>query len=346
MKLIVVVSLLLTVFAIVLPLISAMSFTPIKETPAPLTEGSEEPQAPSPYYSPEDPVSDFDDAFTIKLLNGDSVTEMTMSQYLKGAVAAEMPASFAPEALKAQAVAIRTYVLYKMLVSPSNNHPQADICSDSTCCAAWKDESYLREKWGDNYDANAAIIASAVSETNGLYLSYDDAPALAVFHSSSSGKTEDSSEVWSSSLPYLISVDSPESSSSVPNYTSSVTVSAKEFRETISESYPDAQFADDPAGWLGNIEYSDSGRIHSVTVGGVQVSGTSLRSMFSLRSTAVTIETDGSTFTMTSTGYGHGVGMSQYGANVMAQSGDTFDTILAYYYPSTVLKSAADLSLI
>jgi stage II sporulation protein D len=159
-----------------------------------------------------------------------------------------------------------------------------------------------------------------------------------VFHPSSAGKTEAASAVWSSDLPYLVSVDSPETSADVPNYVSSVTVTTQEFKDTILAAHPDAVFPDDTTQWLSDIEYTDSDRIHTLRIGGTTVTGSELRSMFSLRSTAISFDISESAITMTSTGYGHGVGMSQYGANVLAESGSTFDEILALYYPGTVLS--------
>ncbi len=328
MKSIILVSVLLVLFALLFPIVSLNP----QATDTPVDD------EPSPFYQ-----SASDETLSIRLLDGGEVTELSMASYLFGALAAEMPASFELEALKAQAVALRSYVLYKMLVAPSANHPEADICSDSSCCAAWKTEAYLQEKWGENYGEYSAKLQEAVFLTDGLALAYNGTPALAVFHSSSPGCTESSQEVWARDLPYLTSVESPESAEQVPHYISSVTLSAQEFMDTVLEYYPDAVFSADMSDWIGEIEYSESGRIHSVELGGVRISGTQLRAIFSLRSAAIEFTLDGASVTMTCTGFGHGVGMSQYGANVYARQGVEFQDILAAFYPGTELVDVKEL---
>ncbi len=280
-----------------------------------------------------------DAGLTIRLLSNGEVQNLTMEQYLVGAVGAEMPAAFELEALKAQAVALRTYVIYKQSFE-KDRHSNADICSDSSCCAAWNSEDTLREKWGDDYDTYYSKILQAVNETDGLYLTYGGEPALAVFHSSSSGATEDSSQVWGTAMPYLISVKTPENEENVPGFVSSVTMTENEFMEVFKESYPEADFS---AGLPDSIEgmiYDLSGRLSKITIGGIEISGTTLRSMYNLRSATITISFSGNDIVLTTSGYGHGVGMSQYGANVMAKSGSSFSDILAQYYPGTVLTKA------
>ena len=270
---------------------------------------------------------------SVKVLMDDgNIEEMDLEEYIKGVVSAEMPASFEIEALKAQAVAARTYTLYKMWVQPSDNHPDADVCTDYTCCKAYSTDEELREHWGDGYEDNREKIAKAVEETRGEYMVYEDEPVLAVFHSSSAGATENSADVWGGNVPYLVSVQSPENESQVTNYVSDVTVSFEEFKSTVLEKFPEAVFADDKNTWITDIIYTDSGRIDTLNVGGVTVKGTELRSMFGLRSTAVTVQVGEENITFTSTGYGHGVGMSQYGANTMALEGSTYKEILSWYY--------------
>lgn len=335
MKAIIAVSLALAIFAVIFPLISALSAPMLPDQEMAASDNAD--GTGDLYYSPSGSAS-ADSDLKITLLDDGKIVDMTMDEYLRGAVAAEMPAAFQEEALKAQAVAIRTYTM-RQLSSPSSAHPSASVCSDSSCCMAWKSDACLKEKWGNNYDTYLSKISNAVQETDGQYLAYDGQPALAAFHSSSAGKTENSGDVWSTDVPYLVSVDSPETESDVPNYESSVTVSASDFSETILAEYPDANFSGDVSSWVQNITYTASGRIATVKLGGVAVKGTVLRSLFSLRSTAGNITAGPDSVTMTSTGYGHGVGMSQYGANVMAKNGDAYTNILAWYYPGTELVS-------
>ncbi len=302
---------------------------------------TENPAPPFFTVSSEKETADFDKSHSIKLKNGDGISDVSIYEYLVGCVAAEMPAGFGAEALKAQAVAARTYLLYKT-GSPSPEHPEADICGDSSCCAAWASDGALHEKWGDGYDKYIDIIKNAVSETDGLYLSYEGAPALAVFHSSSAGSTESSGAVWNKETPYLKSVASPENIGAVPNYVFTLAVSTQEFKDTVKERFPNADLTVSPL--LNGTERTESGRVASVKIGGETVSGTELRSMFGLRSTYLNIEETESEVIFTSVGYGHGVGMSQYGANTMAKNGSSFEDILAWYYPGTELKNAAAIS--
>lgn len=271
---------------------------------------------------------------TVRVLHNSAVTEMDMEEYIIGVTAAEMPASFEPEALKAQAVAARSYALYCMR---SGKHPDADVCTDPACCQAWQSEEELREKWGDKEEYYEKISA-AVSSTAGEYLSYGGQAVFAAFHSSSAGETEDSGEIWSP-VPYLVSVSSPESEKDVPNFVSTVDCAPLDFRDTILHDHPEADFTSPRAGWVTELRRDNSGRVDTAVIGGTEISGAELRRLFSLRSTAFTLDYTGSAFCFTVTGYGHGVGMSQYGANVMARDGYSYRDILFHYYPETELKT-------
>ena len=277
-----------------------------------------------------------DDETILTVLDYGETRTSTMAEYLPCAVAAEMPANFEAEALKAQAVAARTYAVY-CTTHRKAKHPDADICTNSSCCLAYSDETKLRAAWGENYDDNMAKIRAAVSATDGQILCSDGAAILAAFHSSSAGKTESGAEIWSD-VPYLKSVSSPETADDVPNYVSAVTVSADSFKESVLGVCPGCDLSGDASGWVGETDDDGSGRVRSVVIGGQAVSGTELRSAFSLRSTAFKLEYSGGDFTFTVTGYGHGLGMSQYGANVMARKGFTYEEILGHYYPDTVLE--------
>ena len=289
------------------------------------------PETSSPY---SEGSSDSAFEFTVSMDGGTS--RETMSSYLPHVLAGEMPASFDSEALAAQAVAARTYILYQK-DRENPKHPNADVCTDSNCCKAYVSDEELKERWGSGYESNWSKIANAASVTDGICLMYEDLPIQAVFHSSSYGRTEDSQNLWAA-MPYLISVDSPEQESDVPDFITTVEVSPQNFRETVLVFYPDAVLEPDaPESWLGGLENYDSGRVASVTLGKVSIPGSQLRTMFSLRSTAFTLRYTGESFIFTVSGYGHGVGLSQYGANVMAGDGYSFSEILAHYYPGTEL---------
>ena len=272
-----------------------------------------------------------DQATVLKVLDGEEVREMSLGEYLVGVVRAEMPASFELEALKAQAAAARTYTLYKMRTG-GNHGDQADLCTDFSCCQAYISEEQARNNWGENADACQKKIERAVRETDGMTILYDQAPILAVFHSSSAGQTRNSGSVWVNDLPYLQSVSSPEEAEEIPNYYSRVEIPVEEVRSKFLAKHPEAQFTGEAASWLQDPVKDSSGSVEQVTVGGVQVRGTELRSILGLRSACFDWEVQGETLVLFVTGFGHGVGMSQYGANQMAKEGADYQEILTHYY--------------
>ena len=273
-------------------------------------------------------------AETIRLLNAaGTVEELEMQDYLTGVVAAEMPADFPMEALKAQAVAARTYAVY---CADGNKHGEADVCADFGCCQAYQDEQARREKWGADFERCENRVQSAVEATAGEMLVYEGRAVFAAFHSSSAGATEDCGEVWNP-RPYLVSVSSPETAETVPNFISSLRCAPLDFRDTLLSAFPDCDLSGEPETWLGALTRDASGRVASVELGGTAIKGTTLRSLFSLRSTAFTLEYTEGWFVFTVAGFGHGVGMSQYGAKLMAEAGDDYKSILAHYYPGTEL---------
>lgn len=280
---------------------------------------------------------DVDGASTLRVLCGDTAEEMTLGEYLVGVVRAEMPASFEEEALKAQAVAARTYTIYKIQTG-GNHGDTADICTDSTCCQAYLGEEQARKNWGKKADSYEAKIRAAVRETDGETILYDGQPILAVFHSASAGRTRSAGSVWTSDLPYLQSVASPENGASIPNYYSRVEISASEFREKFLAAHPEADLSGPVSGWIANPVTDSAGSVDTVSIGGVTVRGTAVRSLFGLRSACFEWEVQGETIVFFVTGYGHGVGMSQYGANAMAREGSDHIAILTHYYTGTVVE--------
>lgn len=299
---------------------------PASPPPSPAVESTATP-SPLPSQNPEGEI--------IRIVHEEEIFELPLEEYLLGVVAAEMPASFEPEALKAQAVAARTYTLY---CAAAEKHGEAQVCTDFGCCQAWKSEARMRQDWGDSFDANYQKILSAVYSTAGEHLTYEDKPIFSAFHSSSAGQTEACGAIWSD-VPYLVSVESPESEENVPGYISSVEISPLDFRDTLLHACPQADFSGSENTWIGRVNPEKSGRVDSIELGGVLYSGTRLRELFSLRSTAFTLEYTGESFLFTVSGFGHGVGMSQYGAKLMASEGSDYTAILAHYYPGTTLVS-------
>lgn len=278
-----------------------------------------------------------DSAIVLRVKLGDTVQEMDMDNYLQGVLRAEMPASFAIEALKAQAVAARTETVYKMEHGPAANHPDADICDNINCCQAYKAEEDARAAWGDAAEDYLAKIVTAVRETDGTVILYDNQPILAVFFSAASGQTNQAGEVWMNDLPYLQSVQSPEGADEVPNYYSVASFTEEEFRRIFLAAFPAADLSGAAADWFGVMDCTDSGMVRTLEVGGISVKGTKLRTLFSLRSAAFTVAAEDGEIVFRVTGYGHGVGMSQYGANVLAQAGKSYAEILQWYYTDVTL---------
>ena len=274
----------------------------------------------------------------ITVLMDGKVREFELEEYLFGVVAGEMPADFHIEALKAQAVAARTYILNKAS-QKDPDHPNADVCTDPTHCKAYLTDAEIDEKFGADWkDKYAEKILKSIYETKGEIAVYNGEPIEAVFHSMGSGKTENAKDVWGGDVPYLVSADSPGDELS-PNFYSEITVSKNEFCSAVS-----AQTGKDCAAYIGNIEYNDTGSVKTIDLGGEKFSGTQARSMFSLPSTNFTVEDIGDAFLFHTKGKGHGVGMSQYGAEYYAENGMNYKDILKLYYKGIEIKNYGDLN--
>lgn len=295
------------------------------ELPMDETEGS-------PFVSGQ-----MDSETVLNVLNGTDVEKMDLGTYLVGVVRAEMPASFEPEALKAQTVAARTYTLYKLL-SGGNHGDTADICTDSSCCQAYLSEEQARENWGKDADENEAKIEEAVVATDGQAVLYGGVPILAVFHSSSAGLTRAAGEVWVNDLPYLQAVTSPEAGDRIPNYYSRVEFKIEEFQEKVQAAYPEAVFSGSAVQWIKDARMDSAGSVMSICVGGVTMKGSDLRGALGLRSACFEWEIQRDTIVFFVTGYGHGVGLSQYGANQMALEGADYREILTHYYTGVTVE--------
>ena len=279
------------------------------------------------------------DAQTSLTVEMDGVlTEMTLGDYLTGVVRAEMPADFETEALKAQAVAARTYTLYQLAHADKAKHGSgAALCTDSGCCQAYISEERARKNWGDAAEEKCRRTAEAVTATDGVAALYEGEPILAAFHSSAAGATEDAAAAWSASVPYLQSVQSPETAETVPHFGEEKRIAAEEFRRLFSEAHPEAAFEGDPSGYIRDIQRDGAGYVSQCTVGGVTVRGVEVRRLFSLRSACFTVQAEGGEMVFRTEGYGHGVGLSQYGAELMAQEGADFREILTHYYSGITL---------
>jgi len=282
-------------------------------------------------------VTTADGEAVLRVLDNGTVREMDLGTYLAGVVRAEMPASFEPEALKAQAVAARTYTLYQLL-GGGRHGETADICTDPACCQAWLGEEQAQINWGAQAEEYGTKIRRAVAETDGQAVLYEGEPILAAFHSSSPGRTRTADTVWQTALPYLQPVESPETGERIPNYYSRAEFTAEELRAAVLAAYPEADLSGSPETWLKDAQRDSAGNVETLRVGGVAVKGSRLRSLLGLRSACFTWEAGETGFVFFVTGYGHGVGLSQYGADRMAAGGADYREILTHYYTGVTVE--------
>ncbi|SCL91150.1 stage II sporulation protein D [Sporanaerobacter sp. PP17-6a] len=264
------------------------------------------------------------------------VLKMPLEDYVKGVVAAEMPAEFHEEALKAQAVASRTYALERTKKYPAGHpdHPGAPLCT-GVHCQAYLSLQELEEahssKWVEQYWGK---IEDAVDSTKNEVIYYDGELIEPLYHSTSGGMTEDSEDVFAVSYPYLKSVLSPYEEGA-PKLKSTSTFTVNEFIDKIKENYPEANITkDNMAEKIKVVERTESGRIKKLMIDGIVIEGSKIRSIFNLNSTnfKITLNLKTNTVEIETTGYGHGVGMSQWGANGMAKQGKNYKEILCHYY--------------
>lgn len=271
---------------------------------------------------------------TIKLLHQDTdqVEEIPLEQYLYGVVSAEMPANYEIEALKAQAIVARTYTLYQ-IIKGSKKHDEADICDKSTCCQAWISKDDRLARWDENEkNLNWDKIVKAVDETSGRIITYNGEPIDAFFHANSGGKTESASNVWGGeNFPYLQSVET-SGEDGYSGYNTELTVSKDELIQKLKSVYPDIEINLENNEEIKILEYTESGRVRTIKIGNTNVVATKLRSCLGLRSTFFDVFVNGESITFNVIGYGHGVGMSQTGADSLAKQGYSAEDIVKHFY--------------
>ncbi len=273
---------------------------------------------------------------TVKVMsaNSDNITEMPLKEYLIGVVAEEMNASYHEEAIKAQIVASHTLLLYIKNKNP-DGLDGADISGDSNTHQGFLTKEKQQEKWKDNYEANYNKIAKCVDEVIDCSLQYDGEYINAAFHSISNGNTENAKDVWGGDYPYLVSATSIGDKLS-PAFQSEVKVTADDFKKALKEK--NVSYDDKPENWVKKITNTDTGMVKTIEIGDKTFTGREIRSLFSLRSSTFTCKYKDGNFIFTVSGYGHGVGMSQYGANYMAQQGFTYKEILKHYYKGVEIE--------
>lgn len=261
-----------------------------------------------------------------------TIEEVKLDDYLYGVVSSEMPASFEEEALKAQAVVARTYTIYKIQNSGAK-HKGADICDNSACCQAWISKDDRLAKWEESSrQSNWEKIVQAVNSTQGKMIIYEGKPINAFFHSNSGGKTETTLNVWGGSgYPYLQAV-ATAGEDAYSQYSSEATFSKQDFINKIKAKHSDFSIDFSAQDCIKVLEYTDGDRVKTIQIGNLQLSGVEVRTLLNLRSANFTVAIEADNITFKVVGYGHGVGMSQTGADSMAKQGSNYEEIIKHFY--------------
>lgn len=281
---------------------------------------------------------DYGDYSIIKLLHVEdgSVEEIDLDTYLYGVVASEMPASFDIEALKAQAVVARTYTIYQ--IRNGSKHENANICDSAACCQAWISKENRFTRWEENMQEEYwSKIVNAVNETKGNVIFYNNEPINALFHSNSGGKTELAINVWGGNFPYFQTVET-SGEDAYTSYNSEIKISKDELIKIMLENYPEFKIDFEKEDSIKIIELTEGDRIEKIKIGNTPISGVEARKIFGLKSAKFNFEITENYIEFKVIGYGHGVGLSQCGSDLLAKSGKKFDEIIKYYYKDVVIS--------
>jgi stage II sporulation protein D len=282
-----------------------------------------------------------DDSITVFLSNQNKNITMSEFEYVCGSVAAEMPLAYHEEALKAQAVACYTNCLR---LKNSNNKEEsngADISDDISVHQGYITEDERKEKWGDDFNKYESKLRSIVTDVLGEYITYDEKICVAAFSAICTGTTETAENVWGSKTPYLVSVKS-EGDKLSPTYSSTVTFSKSQFISIMKDLGVSIDSKADLTEIIGKQKATKAGTVLTIKINSKEITGSNMRQAFSLRSPAFKITATENEVTFNVSGYGHGVGMSQYGADYMARQGSTYDEILKHYYKGVEIKNHSD----
>ncbi len=263
----------------------------------------------------------------VKRLQKDKIDEIELNEYVLGVLAGEMPISFELEALKAQAVASRSYVLKRLDYNKDKDYDVVDSITNQV----YLDNEHLKKAWGDNYIKNINKLKTAVNETFNEYLECDGQIADALFFSTSNGYTENSELVFNFAVSYLKSVSSPWDKEVTTAFKTTKEMSLQEFYERLNLPYQEKIKIE-------NIDRSATNRILKIKINNQEFTGREIYNKLKIRSTDFTIEQENTNVIITTIGYGHGVGMSQYGALGMAKKGYNYKEILTHYYQNTQIK--------
>jgi len=324
-KLIALMFLLVLIGVIVLPVIIVSNFKKTEEPPVVIDTSEQN--------------------ITVYFHQTDETRVVPLDDYLVGVLAAEMPVDFELEALKAQAITARTYALRRLTLSNANEiHPEAIVCTNSNHCQAYLSSEDMKERWGMiNYFINKSKMEEAVSSTKNIVVTYEGRLIEPVYHSTSTGRTENSEDVWLNKIPYLRSVESPGDKES-PHFQERKTLTLGHIDAALGtnlQALPASTMQGTNQNVIKVLENTSTNRVRKLQIDGKTLMGTDIRSALGLNSTQFTWQLQGDKIIFTTTGFGHGVGMSQYGANAMAKSGANFEQILKHYYTGVELQTIA-----
>ncbi len=286
----------------------------------------------------DDMKFDYGDYSKIKLLHISTgeVEILDLDEYLIGVVASEMPASFDIEALKAQAVVARTYTIYQ--IKNGSKHENADVCDSSLCCQAWISKEDRFARWEEeNKNEYWNKVVQSVNETKGKIIMYDGEPINALFHSNSGGQTELSINVWGGDIPYFQSVET-SGEDEYSSYSSEVVLSKDTLIQKMLEKFSNFSIDFSKEDAIKILENTESGRIKKIKIGNTEISGVDARKIFELKSAKFNVQISEDNVIFTVQGYGHGVGLSQCGSDVLAKSGKKYDEIIKYYYKNVEIS--------
>ena len=323
-----------SILIIILMIVTPMFI--IKTMPA--KANSEETPVPDKNEENNNIILKGDETIRVNITKENRIEEVPLEEYVKSVVSGEMPATFNDEALKAQAIAARTYVASKK-IKACNLSEGADVC-DTTHCQVYISKESRLEKWESNANENWDKISKAVDATKGMVLTYNNELVLyPQFFSTSSGMTENAVDVFSSDVPYLVSTDS-KGEEVAPRFESESPFDINEFVNKINEKYPEAELS--ASNLQGNIEIinrSEAGGVKEIRLGKTKVKGSEFRLAIGLNSTNFEYSINNESIVFKCKGYGHGVGMSQWGANVMGKNGSKYTEILTHYYTGVNIKN-------
>lgn len=333
----------LLLLMLVIPMIALIGDSPILQdkpenhSSLPMKDEMEDPASGGENTAAEEEIK-------VYLHDKDQVVTLKMSDYIKSVVCAEMPASFSEEAIKAQTVLAHTYalrIIKAQEASPDESLKGAQISTDPAKHQAYLSPEEIKEAYGENYDTYWAKISSAADAVMDRILTYESEPIVAAFHAISGGYTESAKNVWGQEVPYLISASS-EGDLLSPHYEDTVTYSKSQVKNLLKKKFPKLDFSEKEEKWFQILSNTPSGYVATVSILGETLTGVELRSLFSLKSANFSVSYENGDFVFTTKGYGHGVGMSQYGADYFARQGKNYEEILSHYFPGTTLTTVEE----